>query len=118
MYRRADLESKLNYEASHHTRPLGPPSPIDGDSNFRSSESKLSTDGDEEDALIVSTSPEEPAVHTGRQGGVPVTPIQVYDFSTKAAYEDANKLLHVDSLADDIRWGAPALRVRCLRELW
>ena len=34
---------------------------------------------------------------------MPSTPIQVYDFSAKAAYDDVSKLIRLDSVTDDIR---------------
>lgn len=34
---------------------------------------------------------------------LPSTPIQVYDFSAKAAYDDVAKLIRIDSVTDEIR---------------
>jgi hypothetical protein len=34
---------------------------------------------------------------------LPSTPIQVYDFSAKAAYDDVSKLINIDSVTEEIR---------------
>jgi hypothetical protein len=96
-YRRPEVESKLNVAATHHLRPVTePPAP----SPDRPKMSVEPSSGGDDGSMFVM---EDGGAGDNSAPPAPATPIQVYDFNCKHVYDDTLKVIHVDSVADQIR---------------
>ena len=98
-YRRLEVESKLNASALRHLLPSNSAPEV-------ASERLVSNDSMADDSMFIME--DGLAGDSSAPSVLPagVKPVQVYDFGTKATYDDMQKVIHVDHVADTIRYAS------------